>query len=442
MEKDSMQSRVLIERILQGEFTEKEVEIRGWIFRTRSSGKIVFAQIRDHSGVIQATVIKGAVEDSEFEDAKSALVESSVRVKGEVKKDERAPGGFEIQVKGFTVVGFAEAFPITKDQSEEFLRDNRHLWIRSRKITAMMKIRSTVTGAIHQFFRERGYYEFTPPIFQPMQSEGGATLFEVKYYETQTYLSQSWQLYAEAAIFALEKVYDVGPTFRAEKSKTSRHLCEFWMAEMEAAWMDLDECTEIAKEEVKFIVKEVLEKNQKDLETLGRDKSKLQISLEKSFPTITYTEALDILKEKNALEIPWGKDLRTVEEDEVMKHFDTPVVVTHYPKEVMAFYKPVDKDAQAPGPVAKCFDMLAPEGYGELIGGSQRDTSIEELEKYLEMDGESPSDYKFYFDTRRYGSVPHSGYGLGMERLVMWICGIPNIKDAIPFPRTMTRMKP
>jgi asparaginyl-tRNA synthetase len=442
MDKDSMQSRILIERILQGEFTEKEVEIRGWIYRTRSSGKIVFAQIRDHSGVIQATVIKGAVSDSEFEDAKSALVESSVIVKGEVKKDERAPGGFEIQVKGFTVVGFAEAFPITKDQSEEFLRDNRHLWIRSRKITAMMKIRSTVTGAIHKFFRKRGYYEFTPPIFQPMQSEGGATLFEVKYYDTQTFLSQSWQLYAEAAIFALEKVYDVGPTFRAEKSKTSRHLCEFWMAEMEAAWMELEECTEIAKEEVKFIVKEVLDKNQKDLETLGRDQSKLQVSLEKPFPTITYTQALDILKEKSGHEIPWGKDLRTVEEDELMKHFDTPVVVTHYPKEVMAFYKPVDNKAQAPGPVAKCFDMLAPEGYGELIGGSQRDTNIKELKKYLEMDGESPSDYKFYFDTRRYGSVPHSGYGLGMERLVMWICGIPNIKDAIPFPRTMTRKKP
>ncbi len=437
-----MSTWIPIEEIFKGKLIEKEVEIRGWIYRTRSSGSIVFTQVRDSSEVIQATVIKGSVDESEFDDAKRALVESSVIIKGVVKKDERAPGGFEIHAKSFKVVGFADNFPITKDQSEEYLRDNRHLWIRSRKITAMMKIRSTVSGAIHQFFRERGYYEFTPPIFQPMQSEGGATLFEVKYYDTQTYLSQSWQLYAEAAIFSLEKVYDVGPTFRAEKSKTSRHLCEFWMAEMEAAWMELEECTEVAKEEVKFIIKEVLEKNQKDLDTLERDKSKLQVSLEKPFPTITYTKALDILKEKSGLEIPWGKDLRTIEEDELMKHFDTPLIVTHYPKNIMAFYKPVDKNAQAPGPVAKCFDMLAPEGYGELIGGSQRDTNIEELKKYLEKAGESPSNYNFYFDTRKYGSVPHSGYGLGVERLIMWLCGIPNIKDAIPFPRTMTRMRP
>jgi asparaginyl-tRNA synthetase len=441
-ELDSMQSWISIENILKGEATGKDVEIRGWIFRTRSSGKIVFAQLRDHTGVIQATVIKGSVGEGEFEDAKRALVESSVIVKGTVKEDARAPGGYEIQVKNFNVVGFAQAFPITKDQSEEFLRDNRHLWLRSRKITAMMKIRSTTTGAIHKFFRDRGYYEFTPPIFQPMQSEGGATLFEVKYYDTKTYMSQSWQLYAEAAIFALEKVYDVGPTFRAEKSKTSRHLCEFWMAEMEAAWMELKECTEVAKEEVKFIVGEVLDNNRSELEILERDKLELEACLTTPFPTITYTEALEIMKDKSGLEIPWGKDLRTVEEDEIMKHFNTPVVVTHYPKEVMAFYKPVDADADAPGPVAKCFDMLAPGGYGELIGGSERDTNIEELKKYLEKDGESPTDYKFYFDTRRYGSVPHSGYGLGLERLIMWLCGIPNIKDAIPFPRTMTRMRP
>jgi asparaginyl-tRNA synthetase len=437
-----MQTWTPIEEILKGEFTDKEVEIRGWIFRTRSSGKIAFPQIRDHTGIIQVTVIKGDVEESEFDDAKKALVESSVIVKGEVKSDKRAPGGYEIKVKKFKVVGFAECFPITKDQSEEFLRDNRHLWLRSRKITAMMKIRSTVTGAIHEFFRNRGYYEFTPPIFQPMQSEGGSTLFEVKYYNTKTYLSQSWQLYAEAAIFALEKVYDMSPTFRAEKSKTSRHLTEFWMAEMEAAWMELEECTEVAKEEIKYIIQQVLKQNKGELAVLNRDVAKLEVCLKKPFPTITYSEALDILKEKSAIEIPWGKDLRTVEEDEIMKHFETPVVVTHYPKDIMAFYKPVDSEAQEPGPVAKCFDMLAPEGYGELIGGSERDTDVEQLKEYLEKDGENPSDYKFYFDTRKYGSVPPSGNGLGFERLIAWICGVDNIKDAIPFPRTMTRVKP
>lgn len=437
-----MQKWTPIEDILKGELTDKDVEIRGWIYRTRSSGKIIFPIIRDTTGLIQTTIIKGATSDSDFADAEKALVESSVIVSGTVKKDERAPGGYEIQAKNFKVVGFAEPFPITKDQSEEFLRENRHLWLRSRKITAMMKIRSTVTGAIHQFFRDRGYYEFTAPILQPTPCEGGATLFEVKYYDTTTYLSQSWQLYAEAAIFALEKIYNVGPTFRAEKSKTSRHLCEFWMAEMEAAWMELEECTEVAKEEIKYIVEQVLEKNQEELKLLERDLTKLEVCLEKPFPTVTYTEALSILKDKSGLDIPWGKDLRTIEEDELMKHFDTPIVVTHYPKQVMAFYKPVDKDAKAPGPVARCFDMLAPEGYGELIGGSERDINTEELKKYLEQDGESPDNYEFYFDTRRYGSVPHSGYGLGFERLIAWICGLENIKDAIPFPRTLTRMRP
>ncbi|MEE9150761.1 MAG: asparagine--tRNA ligase [Thermoplasmata archaeon] len=437
-----MQARTIIGDILQGELTGKEVEIRGWIYRIRSSGKIVFALVRDNTGVLQTTVIRGEIDDSDFEDAQKALVESSVIVVGMVKKDERAPEGYEIQAKSFKVVGFAEPFPITKDQSEEFLRENRHLWLRSRKITAMMKVRSTVTGAIHEFFRDRGYYEFTPPILQPNPCEGGATLFKVKYYDTTTYLSQSWQLYAEAAIFALEKVYDVSPTFRAEKSKTSRHLCEFWMAEMEAAWMELKECTEVAKEEIKCIIQQVLEKNKGDLELLERDLTKLEVCLEKPFPTVTYTEALNILKEKSGLEIPWGKDLRTIEEDELMKQFDTPVVVTHYPKAVMAFYKPVEKDAKAPGPVARCFDMLAPEGYGEMIGGSERDTDIKELKKYLERDGENPENYEFYFDTRRYGSVPHSGYGLGVERLIAWICGLDNIKDAIPFPRTLTRIGP
>ncbi len=211
---------------------------------------------------------------------------------------------------------------------------------------------------------------------------------------------------------------------------------------MEAAWMELEECTEVAKEEIKYIVEQVLKKNLEELKLLARDLAKLKICLEKPFPTITYTEALNILKDKSGLEIPWGKDLRTIEEDELMKHFETPIIVTHYPKQVMAFYKPVEKESNTPGPVARCFDMLAPEGYGELIGGSERDINIKELKKYLEKDGENPANYEFYFDTRRYGSVPHSGYGLGFERLIAWICGLENIKDAIPFPRTLTRMSP
>ena len=429
--------------LLKGDKVGRRVKIRGWIYRTRHKGKMVFTVIRDSSGIIQATLFKGDMEnEKDFEDAKKALVESSVEVEGILVEEPRAPGGYEIQVRRFNVVHFADIFPINRDQSEEFLRNNRHLWLRSRKMTAMLKIRSTVTGAIHDFFRQRGYYEFTPPILQPNQTEGGSTLFEVKYFNTKTYLSQTWQLYAEAAIFSLERIYDVAPTFRAEKSRTSRHLCEFWMAEMEAAWMGLEECTEVAKDEVRFIIKRVLENNREELKILDRDTRALEAVVERDFPTITYTEALRILKEKNGMDVKWGKDLRTIEESELMKHFETPVVVTHYPKEAMAFYKPVDREANAPGPVAKCFDMLAPEGYGEIVGGSERDTDIEQMKKYLEKDGEDPKNYEFYFDTRRYGSVRHSGYGLGVERVVAWICGLDNVKDAIPFPRTPSRFRP
>jgi asparaginyl-tRNA synthetase len=435
-------SMLPISDVLAGKVEEgAEVTVRGWIWRTRSSGGIAFPILRDSSGVLQVTVKKGNVPDEDFENSRKALVESSVIVTGKAKKDARAPGGWELQATGFTCVSFAEPYPITKDQSEEWLRENRHLWLRSRRMIAILKIRHTVTGAIHQFFRERGYYEFDPPILQPNQTEGGSTLFEVKYYDMKTYLSQTWQLYAEAGIFALEKIYDVSPTFRAEKSKTSRHLCEFWMAEMEAAWMGLDECAQVAKDEIRFIVQQVLEKNRPELEFLERDISKLEASIAKPFPTITYTEALELLK-KHGMDVPWGKDLRTTEEEEIMKHFDTPVVVTHYPKEIMAFYKPTDHAAKAPGPVAKCFDMLAPEGYGEIVGGSERGTDIPELAASLERDGENPANYQFYMDLRRYGSVQHSGYGVGVERVISWLCGLENIKDAIAFPRTSTRITP
>lgn len=428
-----------IEEIFLGKKTEKEVDLRGWIYRTRSSGNIVFMVIRDVTGIIQATVKKGNLPDDEFEDAKKALVESSLEIKGMVKEDKRAPGGYELQVTHISIINFAEPFPISKDQSPEFLLDQRHLWIRSQKLTSIFKIRSTIVGAIHKFFRQLGYYEFDAPILQPNQCEGGSTLFEVKYYDNKTYLSQSWQLYAESAIFSLEKIYNMGPTFRAERSKTSRHLSEFWMAEMEAAWLNLQDVTEIAKDEVKFILKEVLDNNKHELEILGQDIKKLDRIANSDFPTITYTEALKILKEKSKMDIQWGKDLRTIEEDELTKHFETPVVVTNYPIEIMAFYKPQDPKDQK---TALCFDMIAPEGYGEIIGGSQRSTDIKEMIKRLDEMGENVDNYQWYFDLRRYGSVTHSGYGLGVERVVAWICGIDNIKDAIPFPRTILRFKP
>ncbi|MDD5779218.1 MAG: OB-fold nucleic acid binding domain-containing protein, partial [Candidatus Thermoplasmatota archaeon] len=337
--------------------------VRGWIYRTRSSGKLAFVVVRDESGIIQVVAEKKRLSGEEFAGAQKALIESSVDIEGLIHEDERAPGGREIHATSFRVIQFAEDFPITEDHSTEFLLDNRHLWLRSRRLTTIMKIRHTVVGAIHEFFRSRGFYEFHPPILQPSQCEGGATLFEVKYYGDTTYLSQSWQLYAEAAVFALERVYDVAPTFRAERSKTSRHLSEFWMAEMEAAWMELDEATQYAKDEIKFVLRRVLEHHERDLAYLGRDPEALRALLDKEWPTIKYREALEVLAE-HGMDVPFGKDLRTLEEEELMRHFDTPVVVTHYPKETMAFYKP--RDPQHPDE-ALCFDMLAPEGYGEIV---------------------------------------------------------------------------
>jgi asparaginyl-tRNA synthetase len=302
-----------------------------------------------------------------------------------------------------------------------------------------MKIRSTILGAIHKFFRKKGFFEFNAPILQPNQTEGGSTLFEVKYYNKKTYLAQTWQLYAEAAIFSLEKIYNIGPTFRAEKSKTSRHLSEFWMAEMEAAWMDLYDVIDIAKDEIKYIIKEVLKNNKEDLEILNRDYKILKKISNLKFPTITYSDAIDLLKKRENMVIDWGKDLRTIEEEKLLKHFKTPVVVTNYPLEIMAFYKP--KDIKKPK-TALCFDMIAPDGYGEIIGGSQRSIDVEDMKKRLRKSGEKIENYEWYFDLRKYGSVIHSGYGLGVERLLSWICNLDNIKDAIPFPRTMLRYEP
>jgi len=416
-----------------------EVSIRGWVYRERGSNNIKFVVLRDSSNILQCVIKKDDFSDDKFQEAVSVQIEASMEITGTIKKDERAPTGYELSVKEFKIIGASDTFPITKDQSPEFLLDKRHLWLRSRKMTAILKVRSTYIQARDEIFRNEGFYRFDAPILQPSQCEGGSTLFEVKYYKEKTYLSQSWQLYAEAGVFALEKIYNMGPTFRAEKSKTSRHLSEFWMAEMEAAWFDLKDVTEFAKKEIKYCMKKVCEERIEDLKLLGRDSQKLLEIANKEWPTMKYREALKILKEKSKINISFGKDLRTIEEDELMKHFNTPVVVTHYPKEVMAFYKP--KDPKNPDE-ALCFDMLAPEGYGEIIGGSKRSTDVKEMTDELRKQGESVENYDWYFDLRKYGSVPHSGYGVGVERVVAWLCGLNNIKDAIPFPRTMLRWKP
>lgn len=429
----------MFQTIKQAEKKEGEVHLRGWVYRERGSSKLKFVVLRDESGTIQCVIEKDKVGEEKFAEADKLQIEASLEIHGILKKDERAPTGFEVAVTDFKVVGWSDTFPITKDQSPEFLLDKRHLWLRSRKMTAILKIRSSFVQARHAFFKEEGFFEFDPPILQPSQCEGGATLFEVKYYQDKTYLSQSWQLYAEAAVFALGKIYDMAPTFRAEKSKTSRHLSEFWMAEMEAAWFDLEKVSEFAKKELKYCIKKVLEEREEELKFLERDVEKLKVMVDKDWPTIKYREALKILNEKAGLDVEFGKDLRTIEEDTLMEYFDVPVVVTHYPKEIMAFYKPADP---ASPDEALCFDMIAPEGYGEIVGGSQRSTDIEEMKKALEKEGEDISHYDWYFDLRRYGSVPHAGYGIGVERVIAWICGIDNIKDAIAFPRTMLRWSP
>jgi len=415
-----------------------KVNLRGWVYRERKSNKFVFIVLRDETDIIQCVIVKNKTPKV-FEEAEKLSIESSLKISGEIKEDDRAPTGYEVAVNDIEIIQIAEPFPITEHQSPELLYDNRHLWLRSRQLNAILKVRHTVVGAIHKFFRDRGYYEFDAPIFQPSMSEGGSTLFEVKYYDDKVYLSQSWQLYAEAGIFSLGKIYNMGPTFRAEKSKTSRHLSEFWMAEMEAAWMKLDEVTEVAKEEIRFIIGEVLNERKKELEILERDTKLLEEYLKSEYPTIKYADALEILNSKYDMDVPWGKDLRTIEEAKIADHFKVPVVVTHYPTEIMGFYKPPSEEDPRE---ALCFDMLAPEGYCEIIGGSERSLQVDNMIKRLKAEGEDPKTYEWYFDLRKYGSVPHSGYGLGVERVISWICGLDNIKDAIPFPRTMLRKSP
>ncbi|RLG55801.1 MAG: asparagine--tRNA ligase [Candidatus Hydrothermarchaeota archaeon] len=415
-----------------------KVSLRGWVYRERKFKDKVFIVLRDHSGIIQTVIHKDKVSEKEWEQAERILIESSVKLHGELVEDPRAPGGVELRVEKFELVHLAEPFPITKDKSKEYLYDKRHLWLRSRYLTSILKIRSTVFRAIREYFWSKGFYEFHSPSLTPGVAEEGPTLFEVNYFGKKLYLTQTWQLYAEAAIFALEKIFTIAPSFRAERSKTSRHLAEYWHAEVEVAWMNMDELMDLAEEMIKHVIREVLKHHREDLEFLGRNPKDLERVLEKKWPRITYDEALEIL-EKKGMKVPWGKDLRTIEEDKLMEDFDTPVFVTHYPKEIMAFYKP--RDPKNPK-VARCFDLIAPEGYGELIGGSERDENIDELIKALKKAGENIENYEFYLDTRRYGSIPHSGFGMGVERLISWICKLETIRDAIPFPRTMTRYKP
>ena len=415
-----------------------KVAVRGWVHRERGSNKMKFIVLRDYSDLVQC-VLHYEDFSKQWDEIDKIQVEASVEVEGKIKADKRAPTGLEIQVSKIKLVGKSEEFPIQKDLNEELLGDRRHLWLRSQKMSSILKIRHTVLQAIREHWIKNGFYEYHSPTLIGSPAEGGSTMFKADYFGKPIYLAQTWQLHAEPGIFSLEKIFTIQPSFRAEKSKTSRHLTEYWHAEMEVAWEDFNYLQNDAEALMKHIIKKVLSANKKELKFLKRDIKKLQPSLKKRFPRLTYDEVLKVLKQKKKINIKWGKDLRTIEEDKLSELYDTPIIVTHYPKEVKAFYmKEEIKNAK----VVLGFDMIGPEGYGELIGASQREEDINKLKKNLEAQGEDVSKYDFYFDTRRYGSVPHGGFGMGVERVISWICGLDNIKDAVAFPRTMTRMSP
>ncbi len=426
-----------IGEILEGQHTGNEVGIRGWIHRERNIGNMVFFNIRDPTGVVQVMIGKDQFDDEKFDDVKSLLVESSIKIWGEVAEDDRAPGGYEIRASDVEIVHASDDFPIHKDQSIEHLLDNRHLWLRSTYMRDILSVRSTVFGAIHEYFRSEGYKEFQSPILTPLACEGGSTLFPVDYFDDEVYLAQSWQLYAEAGIFGLGDIYTIAPSFRAEKSRTPRHLTEYWHAEVEGLWLDYDDIMDLGEGLVMNVVKKVLKENRKELENLLDGNLDYLDNLEPPFPRLRYEEAVKKLQDAG-MDIEYGNDFGVPEEKELTSMYDKPVFITHYPKEIKAFYMKRDPEDES-----KVFgyDLLVPH-VGELIGGSVRETSIDSLENRLKEEGEDLSIYQWFLDTRRYGSVPHAGYGLGVERLVMWLCKLDHIRDAISFPRTPNRYRP
>jgi asparaginyl-tRNA synthetase len=427
-----------ISDILDGKLTEKEVEIKGWLVTKRSSGGVQFLIIRDGTGMVQSTVHKDEVTKKVFQDADRLTQESSVVIKGTVKEDKRAPGGYEVRIKNLKIVHLAERYPIgKKEHGVDFLMGLRHLWIRSPRQIAILKVRAEVVKACRDFLDERGFTLTDSPIFTPSACEGVATLFETPYFGDKAFLTQSGQLYVEATIAAFGKVYCFGPTFRAEKSKTPRHLTEFWMIEPEMAFYNFEDNLKLQEDMVTYIVKKVLEKRKKELEVLKRDTKPLK-KVKPPFPRISYTEAIEMLQ-KAGYKIEWGEDLGAPHERFISLKFEKPVFVHRYPAKAKAFY--MQPDPEDPK-VVLCADLMAPEGYGEIIGGSERIWDLKLLEQKIKEFKLPKKAYEWYLDLRRYGSVPHSGFGLGIERTVMWICKLKHIRETIPFPRTIRRIYP
>ena len=426
-------------RIFAGGFEGKRVHVRGWVLHRRSSGGIQFLLLRDGAGIIQCTLKKDKMDAKTFETIGELPVESTVEITGVVKGDPRAPRGYEISVDAIKVLNKAEEdYPIAKKyHGPEFLLDHRHLWLRNEKMQAIMQVKAKLLDAARAWLKQHDYTEVQMPTLITAACEGGATLFEVKYFDTKAYLTQSWQLYAEAVIASLGKIYTVAPSFRAEKSRTRRHLTEYWHLEAEAPWCDLEGIMKVQEELLTHICQRLSQEAAEELTSLERDLKDLS-RVQAPFPRITYDEAVETIQ-KDGVEICWGEDLGWKQEKQLALKFDRPFFVTHYPKGAKAFYHKPDPDRPE---VTLSADMLAPEGYGEITGGGQRIDDLGELLRRMEEENLDPKEYQWYIDLRKYGSVPHSGFGLGVERTVAWICKLKHIRDAIAFPRLINRVYP
>ena len=429
-------SWVYIEDI--GQHEGRQVSLKGWLYNKRSSGKLHFLQVRDGTGVLQCVVFKNDVSPEQFALADHLTQESSVVVAGTVRADPRAPQGYELSVKALQLQHLAEPYPITpKEHGVAFLLDHRHLWLRSARQHAILRVRSTIIRACRDYFDGKGFTLLDAPIFTPAACEGTTTLFATDYFGEQAYLTQSGQLYAEAGAMAFGKVYCFGPTFRAEKSKTRRHLTEFWMVEPEVAYMDLAGDMDLAEDFVEYVVQRTVRERRRELDTLERDVTVLE-RVRKPFPRITYGDAIALLQ-RTGVAVEWGADFGGDEETAISNAFDRPVMVHRYPVACKAFYMKAD-----PGDprIALCVDVLAPEGYGEIIGGGQREDDLATLEQKITLHQLPAEAFRWYLDLRRYGTVPHAGFGMGIERVVAWLCGLHHVRETIPFPRMLERLRP
>ena len=428
--------RVFVHKI--DRYEGKTVTLKGWVYNSRSSGKIGFLTFRDGFGLLQCIIAKNDVGEEKFDLFKKLTQESSVIITGEVVKNDRAPGGYEVIASDLEAVHLSVDYPITpKEHGTDFLMNNRHLWLRSKRQHAILKIRHQIIKAIRDFFDSNDFTLVDSPIFTPNAAEGTSTLFETNYFDKIAYLAQTGQLYGEASAMSFGRHYNFGPCFRAEKSKTRRHLTEFWMVEPEIAYCDIEEDIQWAEDLLVYVVQQVLENRMDQLEILERDIESLN-KIKGPFPRVSYTECVEMLQ-ADGFDIKWGDDFGSPEETHIANKHDCPVIVHRFPSKIKAFYMKRDPEDEN---VVLGMDVLAPEGYGEIIGGSERETSIDILLERIKEEGLNKDDYEWFLDLRRYGSVPHSGFGMGVERVVAWICGISHIRETIPFARTMGRLNP